>query len=912
MGKLSLKELLAAKRRSLKAAETKSQKAPVKALKIVRAELKRPRQSIASGKAHRDCAQDSDTVSDDSRSADRAAVYHRSLEAARDTLPNRKRARQAGLLREPTSLHSDVLDGEPDASDVSMNDFSLKREVKAPETPNAAAIGFGSAAAAVAEGAAAGEEMAAVAVCTKKALNVASGNADKQLAREVIGKFEKEEGRPADWTDTKDIKAMMKHKIASAKKRGSKLKWANRLSDADAVRLAGSDAELVDEKARARYESRTHDEFESRASVVRREENAVERARERSDFDENVPVAEVTTSGTGSTRSAHSTTPAPGTEQRKRVEAKIAAMDERGVVVSEYTRRARRATDVPPSCAVQGRKLSPENKVTGALIRGDGRTVQSPLDYALDALMDKSATPEAHVQKALEQFYAMLVKATKDFYDAYEVAPEDSEFKQKPSQYASAFKHELHARIDKWYNPKSKENRTLRKFLSEGFVGEVPDERAKKLREKIKSEPRDEEEREALVDAVLMDGCAVTDADHDVNQAAKKAAVKWQFDAEIAELVKTMPDISDAELAVQQSGNVRPDDHILLSRLRNSAANAALYRREDDAPITLQRENESIYGAASGAEGSRLSTTGHETHVNAEARRLYDEIVPSKHMDTLRKETTRKLRVSRARLDEIAERAVLYPLTKEEKDEQEVLRKAIEAAEIAAEDAANREIIEHYGHPDAAYALSSACERVAEELEERTREDLDEYLREPLASLGERPCANGVACIGRDIDDEHKTVLRELLSLDEQARFLADGTLPEKARFCYLCELYQVTNEFIKLKDQKRSGGVRLCVLQRFKVRMDQPGGYNSDMCHLYTVKDARALGIVAPFVAFDRSNYRSVEREVKVAKNTNSALLAAEKPNAEFSTEVEVHRVRGFVEKPAMVFREASSATTH
>src|SRR5690606_10610578 len=125
----------------------------------------------------------------------------------------------------------------------------------------------------------------------------------------------------------------------------------------------------------------------------------------------------------------------------------------------------------------------------------------------------------------------------------------------------------------------------------------------------------------------------------------------------------------------------------------------------DDAPITLQRKAETIFSAAQ-SDVPELSTTGHEQHVAAEARRMYAEFTSTaSYIDTLRTEQTRELRASQARLDQLVERSQLYALTADELDECATLRSALEAAEAAARAAHNRRLVEHYGHPDAAIAV---------------------------------------------------------------------------------------------------------------------------------------------------------------------------------------------------------------
>lgn len=912
----SLRDMLAAKKRG-----TKRGQAP----KIATAPKTPPVAAAAVKKApaSKKDAQDSDTVSDDSHSRERAKVYQKSLHEARSDLPCLKRARDAGLLKHPSSLHSDVLDAPPVDATVSVDSFDFKREAKAPEVATTMLVDNGADDDNVAAAAAApakGEPLAEVAVHAKNGLGVAPGKAEAELAKRSILAFEQEKGRPAEWTDAKDIKAGMQVQRKADEKASRKRKWTGRLSDADAVRIAGADVAHDAEAVRARIEARTHDERRVREAALQREKAAaattqVDYVKVRDDADPRVPVSEVKTSGTGRTQSAHSTTPAPGTEQRDAIERELGELDDMGVVVSPHARAAKLATSVPPALPVQGRRLDPPEAATGALIHGNGATVQSPLDYALEALVNKSTSTETRVQDALEQMYHMLLTATKRFYDAYSVVPEDSEFKRNPKQYATLFKNALHERIDAWCKPGTKRSRLLRSFLAERFVGDTADDRCRKLREKLEKQPPSVDERDALVDAVLVGGVkdAVAADEDDVHDAAKRASVKWQVDAEVEALMRAIPDISDAEIAEQQAGNVRPEEHVLLSRLREHARNDALYRTTDDAPITLMRQNETIFGPAAGADGTNTSTTGHERHVTAEARRLYySELVPSKHVDMLRSETTRMLRASRSELDELMERSHLCPLSQAELERCQVLRRAIEDAEEAAKDAHNRAIIEHYGHPDAAAAYKNACDSVAVQLEERTRADLDNYLREPYGD-DERPCANDLTCIGREMDENGKTTLRELLSLEEEARFLTDGTLPKERRFCYLCEMYQVTNEFMKLKDQKNSGGVRLIVLQRFKTIFDRPGEYSSETCNLAAVLNHRAYGIVAPFPAFDRANYKYALREVKVAKNTTVRSLADERSGDESARahEFEVHTVRGFVEMPSMLFREASDATT-
>lgn len=851
-------------------------------------------------------AQDSDTVSDDSHSEERPVVYRQSLKQARTDTPARKRAREAGLLKHPSALHSDVLDAAPGDGSVSMDDFDLKREVNPPRVAGAV-----SAAAVTLGGAAAGEELAAIAVKTKQELGVATGKADRELAKRSIAAFEQEKGREADYFDAKEIKAGMQVQRKVDEKAARKRKWEGRLSDIDAARIAGPEAAQDTEMVRSRIEANNYEERCVRKAALARESVVVPLPEVREDGDPRVDVSEVRTSGTGHTQSAHSTTPAPGTEQRKIIEAQLKQLDDNNVVVSEHTRASKMATGVPPALPVQGRRLDPPEHATGALIYGNGATVQTPIDYALEALVNKSTSHETRVQDSLEQMYHMLLTATKRFYDVDAVVPEDSEFKQKPREYAAQFKTALHAHIDRWFNPGTDKNNSLRRFLADRFVGDTADERREKLRKKLLDDPPSAEEREALTDAVLVGAKNVASAEDDVNDAAKRAAMQWQVDAEVAALTRAMPDITDSELAEQQASNVRPEDHVILSRIREHAANDALYRVEDDAPITLMRQNETVFGAAAGAEDANVSTTGHERSVMAEARRLYSEVGSStKYMDMLRSETTRNLRRSRAELDQLVEKSALYTLSSDELKRFKVLTKAIEDAEVAAQAAHNRAIIEHYGHPDAAAAYESACNSSAAQLEERTRADLDNYLREPYGD--ERPCANDMSCIGREIDESGQTTLRELLSLSEEAVFLTEGTLPRERRFCFLCELYQTTNEFMKLKDQKNSGGVRLRVLQRFKTVFDRPGEYSSETCNLAAVLHHRAYGIVAPFPAFDRSNYKFALREVKVAKNVNAKTLAAERSsdasakNADF----EVHSLRGFVEMPSMLFREASDAT--
>jgi len=719
------------------------------------------------------------------------------------------------------------------------------------------------------------EEMTVVAEETMNALNVNDGETDRRLAERAVEEFQNRKGRLADTTDTKDIRREMRKIKAADDKKSQSHKWSTTCDDKKLVEIAGTEAEEA--KVRNRVNARSVEDLQRRNAVAHIVDEtrppALEVARESSLFEEQVDAAEIRLSGTGCATSAHATTPAPGTKQSEHILEDLKKLADRNVAVSEPTRIAKMATSVPPSVPVNGRRVD-EMASLDSMIMGNGSTIQTPLDFALEPLIKKSQTGENLIHTAIEELYLLLARSVKTFSAAYETAPHDSSFRTDHVAYTKLYSHRVHQAIADMFplesDPVSMERRAdLRKYFADTFADSPDSERKERLLEQLKKTTAASSggaggdgagimyNREALVDSVLLGAESIASSEKDVHAAAQRCAMQWQIDAEVEAYHAQIPDITNDEIAEQMSYTIDASRHVLLQSLRRHHTNDVLFEN-NQAPITLRRETETIFG------------NGTERNVVTEATRLIQEMQGD--MDFLRisrQEMTRDLRRAQARLDDLIELAKKQILTQQEIAETEKLRGIISAAKVASKSKECEEYVKQLGHIDAAATVLSLLKTAEMKLEVVSRAYIAEFLREPMgAEFDERPCANDYACICaflatslRYVYECDRTkggfVCREFLLpsqlLDCQRR--GSVALPQHRQFCYLCHVYQTTHQFFMRADSQ-SGGERLVVLQKFQTIFDKPGEYSSDRCNLAAVMNHRAYGIIAPFPMFDARNY--------------------------------------------------------
>ena len=581
------------------AEEAKKQKSSHEKQEEKKVTKKKKRSAPKANDGSFDAANDSDTTVDDSQASKRPKIYLDSLEKAKK-----------GNLKDfsPAALHSQVLD-EPNINKVTVADFEFgadkNENVKVATTESAKR--------------AAGEDLASVSSATRAAIDVQPGKANRELLNRSINTFEQKNERRAMPEDAKSInRIMQKQKIEEDRAQHNK-KWQSTCDDSDVVAIAGDVVKEKFEMVHERIEANSVEDYERRnasRSIV--SGKALEEKEIIADEEPLVHTSEITTSPTGHLQSARATTPAPGTEQRENIERGLDELEKRNVVVSSEARIAKLATSVPPSVVVQGRTLDSSTSM-GANIFGDGSIVQSPIDFAVQPLVEKSQSDSTLVHDALSDMFARVHAAVKRFYDTYDAAAEDTEFHLKHVEYAQAFKHRMHEEVRRHFpKPDSQERLKIREFLADLFTGLPPDQRKQAFLEQLKSGRYAEgtAEREALADAVLVGANPVAASELDVQEAAKNAATKWQMDAEVEALKRKLPDIDDDELAEQLSHGLDAENNVMLRMVQQHATNDVLFRNEDDAPVTLQRENETIYN-------------GHETNVLPEAKRISQQLLSS-------------------------------------------------------------------------------------------------------------------------------------------------------------------------------------------------------------------------------------------------------------------------------------------
>lgn len=814
-------------------------------------------------------AYDSETSSEEQETDIKAKRYY--IEVREKVSEATEEAKRMKIDGNPVAIYSEALDDRRAGTTYSATDFEFGKDAAEDAKPEPV----------VTTAVSTGEELNALAVKTMEELGVDPGGANRRLADRAIDSFQERAGRIADPLDIKAIRREMTTLNNADAAAEARHKWTTVCNDVDVVDIAGPAVAEASAKLRNRIESRSAEDRDRRDSVLKIANDDtppvapvdVPRvlAKEATGL---VDVAEVRLSGTGRVESAQATTPAVGTEQRERAEKGLQNLIDRKVVVSDTTRIAKLATSVPPAFEVQGRHFGDDGMSLDISIFGDGTTVQSPLDFALKPIVEKSQTGEQLIHMAINDLYLLLIKSVKTFYDSYEVSPPDSEFRTNHVKYTEAFKHRVYEQIDRMY-PKinvNTENReeleaksaeramNLREFFESLFAGMPYEERKQKLIEQLRSVRPTEPgvySREALVNAVLEGAPCVAATESDVHSAVQAKAVAWQLDAQVESLKRQMPDISDNDLAVQISSDIRADHHFLLQAIKADPRDEALYTSAT--PITLERQTGTVYG------------DGNERNVVAEGIRLAHEIqgTDATFLRTARQETTRELRRVTAQFDELVRASSERALSNEELLNMNKLRGIIAAAKADAENAELKCFIQQLGHVDAATTVAAALKASEMNLETITRNYAADYMREPLGEkYGERPCANELMCIcvqmasslrGESESDRTKGgfVCREFLlpSQVDSIHLHGHRALPAKRQFCYLCHLYQTSHQYLRRRESQ-TGGERFVILQKFKTIFDKPGEYSSNVYNLAAVQNHRSFGIVAPFPLFSSNNY--------------------------------------------------------
>jgi hypothetical protein len=884
------------KKRPSASSEKRKPRAKVSSLEMPVARIK---EADAGGGNDEDSALDSDTSSDDENAASSTKAYINTIRRG-VCGEHYKAAQKMKISENAVALYSEVLDGKLGGEKkIKASDFEIRGADKNASVPVPLQTST------TAQSTVSGEDLSVVSLATMKALGVVAGESNRELYYRAAVSYQKRKGQIADPTDAKEIRREAKRLNAEDTKANAAHKWTTVCGDREAVAIAGDNATAMSAHVRNRVEARSADERDRREAVdaiVAKGNEPVDtaaaalRTAAQVELTGVVDAAEVKLSGTGCVTSTAATTPATGTAQRERVEGDIRKLQQRKVVVSETTRVAKLATSVPPAVSVQGRRVNEGNSMD-IVIMGDGSTVQTPLDFALEPLIKKSQTGENLIHAAVEDLYMLLTRSVKNFYSSYEIAPADSQFRLEHVAYTQAYKHRVYQLIDEMFPPASSDGQChvrrtdLRRVFENLFAGMPDSERKRQLMAQLESGESTIPgvyDRDALVDAVLIGAPQVAATENDVHKAAQRSATQWQAEAEIEALSRHVQDISNDEIAEQMSYNLHADKHVMLQAIRAHAPNDVLYAEDNGAPITLRRETETIYG------------NGGERDVLGESQRIVNMLQGDmSFLKTLRQETTRDLKKAHARFEELIKQSNERMLTPQQDAEVKHLRGIIESAKAAAAASENEAWIRQLGHADGAATVAAIFKATELKLEVVTREYVcSQFLREPLGSpeFNERPCSNDYNCICsvlasslRNVYEADRTkggfVCREFLlpSQLETVRLNGSKSLPEKRQFCYLCHLYQTSHQFFARRESA-SGGERMVVLQKFQTIFDKPGEYSSSQFNLASVLNHRSYGIVAPFPAFNAANYQYGLCKVK-------------------SPDGAVHTLRQMIEMPDQLF---------
>ncbi len=169
-------------------------------------------------------------------------------------------------------------------------------------------------------------------------------------------------------------------------------------------------------------------------------------------------------------------------------------------------------------------------------------------------------------------------------------------------------------------------------------------------------------------------------------------------------------------------------------------------------------------------------------------------------------------------------------------------------------------------------AMSSRAKQAALSIETISRNHILDYLREPARnSPWERPCLRRSSCVcqllgsGGSVKDGFTA--REFLTPRQWRKFEEEDELPADSQLCFLCALDFVTRASMAYMQQSGALGAKVHtdfeLLQPYAVRVGMDGEYNASACLPTVVNCTVPTGIVLPFPAFVRANYRLTRQNV-------------------------------------------------